>query len=393
MTVYGIVAEWHPFHRGHRALIKALRSKDPEATILSVMSGPFSQRGEAALFDKWTRAEAAIAGGVDLLFELHQAWATAGLADFAAGAVATLRATGLVDALAFGSECGDADRLRVLAEILRTEPPALQRERRRLLDQGLSFAVAQQKALEVLSGERDLAHRPNDRLAMHYLAAWPEKAPFHAIWRTTDHHGPLAGSAIRQSLRAGASPEELLPQDLAAPLQNALSKGWVYPDPECLFPTLRALLLRETAPSLGRLLGLTDGSAARYLKALEAPSLAAFRSAVQSRHLTLARIDRDVLQLLAPIATPRAVPYLRLLAANPRGRQLLNALPESAPPLLANPGRDRAKLDPPADAAFCADLLRQDLAALYQRAPHYRKLHRDFYEPPRIIDKTPKHPD
>ena len=71
------------------------------------MSGNYVQRGEPALLDKWRRAELALRGGADLVLELPTLWAVSSAQTFARGAVEMLAATGVVDVLAFGSECGD----------------------------------------------------------------------------------------------------------------------------------------------------------------------------------------------------------------------------------------------------------------------------------------------
>ena len=61
----GITAEWNPFHAGHSAMIDIIKKAYPKAPLIAIMSGAFVQRGEPALFDKWTRAGWAVRSGVD----------------------------------------------------------------------------------------------------------------------------------------------------------------------------------------------------------------------------------------------------------------------------------------------------------------------------------------
>ena len=75
MYVVGVIAEYNPFHNGHAYQIDCIRKQYPGAAIVACMSGSFTQRGEAAILDKWHRAELAIAGGVDLVIELPFAFA------------------------------------------------------------------------------------------------------------------------------------------------------------------------------------------------------------------------------------------------------------------------------------------------------------------------------
>ena len=69
MKAVGIVAEYNPFHSGHQYQIRKIcESCGAETPIIAVMSGDFVQRGEAAAYDKFTRAEAAVRGGEARLY-------------------------------------------------------------------------------------------------------------------------------------------------------------------------------------------------------------------------------------------------------------------------------------------------------------------------------------
>ena len=56
--VVGIIAEYNPFHQGHRYMLQQVRRDFAAAYIVVVMSGDFVQRGEPAIFDKYERAAA-----------------------------------------------------------------------------------------------------------------------------------------------------------------------------------------------------------------------------------------------------------------------------------------------------------------------------------------------
>ena len=68
MKITGIVCEYDPFHNGHAYLIE--RAKEESDAVVCVMSGHFTQRGTPAFADKYTRAEAALRAGADLVLEL-----------------------------------------------------------------------------------------------------------------------------------------------------------------------------------------------------------------------------------------------------------------------------------------------------------------------------------
>ena len=105
-SVCGIVAEYNPFHSGHRFHIERTREMLGEHTIIvCAMSGNFVQRGDFALLDKYARAEMAVRGGADLVLELPLAAALSSAEGFAQGAVALLHKIGC-DTLSFGAENG-----------------------------------------------------------------------------------------------------------------------------------------------------------------------------------------------------------------------------------------------------------------------------------------------
>lgn len=84
MHVVGIVAEYNPFHAGHRWQIDALRSRlGADTAVVAVMSGNWVQRGDAAITDKWARSRMALEGGADLVLELPTVWAASSAESFA----------------------------------------------------------------------------------------------------------------------------------------------------------------------------------------------------------------------------------------------------------------------------------------------------------------------
>ena len=80
----GIIAEYNPFHNGHQYQIEEIRRQTGADFVIAAMSGDFVQRGEPAIFDKYTRAHMALCGGADLVVELPALFATSSAEDFAA---------------------------------------------------------------------------------------------------------------------------------------------------------------------------------------------------------------------------------------------------------------------------------------------------------------------
>lgn len=119
--VAGIVAEYNPLHKGHLYHIKKARELCSAEAVAVVLSSDFVQRGEPALLDKWTRAEAALRCGVDLVIELPVIFSSHNAGVFANAAVDILAATGVVTHLSFGAENPDC-LVDSIVDILLKEP-------------------------------------------------------------------------------------------------------------------------------------------------------------------------------------------------------------------------------------------------------------------------------
>ncbi|HEY5467345.1 MAG TPA: nucleotidyltransferase family protein, partial [Clostridia bacterium] len=185
MEAVAVIAEFNPFHNGHALLFNRIdQIVGPEGAKAVFMSGCFTQRGEPALLDKWTRTRTALLCGADLVVELPFAYAAASAGRFAAGGVALACATGVCRHIAFGSETADLDTLGATAEILADEPDGFRARLREHLDLGKPFAGARIAALEdymrdtsgspaagTVSPDAACLRTSNNILAVEYLMA------------------------------------------------------------------------------------------------------------------------------------------------------------------------------------------------------------------------------
>jgi predicted nucleotidyltransferase len=90
MKTVGIISEYNPFHNGHKYHIQAAREACSAEYAVCIMSGSFVQRGEPAVFDKWSRAQMTVMNGADLVIELPVVYACQPAEIFATGAVKIL---------------------------------------------------------------------------------------------------------------------------------------------------------------------------------------------------------------------------------------------------------------------------------------------------------------
>ena len=356
MGAVGIVCEYNPFHLGHQYQLQESRRRCGGAPIVCVMSGDFVQRGEAALFTKFARAEAACRSGADLVAELPLPWCVSSAERFAAGAVGILASLGC-GTLSFGSECGSAETLRRLAEA-DTEEETRDAVRRRLKeDPTLSYAEARQRVLTERFGEdAQCLSRPNDILAVEYLKAaariCPDMQALCIPRKGAEHDVRSAGSFrsamdLRESLERGEQISGAIPQSAWAVFERELALGRKR-DAQRLELALRSRLLRLREADFDLLPDAGDGAGRRLYKALGTgePLEACVREAATRRY-SRARMRRILLCAALGISadcTKGEPPYARLLACSERGRAWLGERANGFTiPLLTKPAAVRER--------------------------------------------------
>lgn len=342
MKTAGIICEYNPFHRGHAWQIASLRrALGGDAAVVCAMSGDFVQRGEGAILRASARAEAAVRGGADLVLELPLPWAIASAEGFARGGVSVLSLTGLVDVLAFGSECADAAAILRAAHALESDefPPLLRAE----LASGVSFAAAREAALRRLIGpDAGVLARPNDTLGVEYCRALLRLGsaiePLALPRRAVDHDGAAAegfasASHIRALLASGGDAAPYLTEESAAIYRREAAAGRAPVTMQNLERAMLSQLRRMGEEDFARFDGGNEGLYHRFFAAVQAePTMEAVLSAAKTRRYAHARLRRMALRafLGAEAALPEAVPYLRVLAFSARGRELLRQMKRTA---------------------------------------------------------------
>ena len=325
MKIVGIVAEYNPFHQGHRHHIAETRRRLGACAVVAAMSGNFVQRGECAVLDKWSRARMALEGGADLVLELPTVWAASSAEHFALGAVSILKEAG-AEVLSFGSESGNSEAILRAARCLDT--PEFQAALRSCLDRGLPFAQCRQMAAEELLGKEGAAclSTPNDNLGVEYLKAalrlgWsPEVVAVPRVGAAHDggdHEEYPSASFVREQIREGKIAVEN-PAFLRYNERGVLTR-------------LRAMTVAdfEQLPDCG------EGLAVRLYEAVrKASTLDEVYDQAKTKRYAHSRIRRAVLWAalgLTAADRPECPPYLRVLGANERGRAVLRQMSTNLP--------------------------------------------------------------
>lgn len=316
MKTVGIISEYNPFHAGHAYHIQEAKRLSGADFAVVILNGDFVQRGEPAVYDKYTRTRQALEGGADLVFELPVRFGISSAGDFALGGVLALEALGFVDSLCFGSELGELSPLLEAAAVLQEEPAAFREQLNHSLRQGLSFPAARAHALSTtIKIDAALLKEPNNILGIEYCLALrklsssiqpitiPRKGQgYHEEQEasgTGDTSFPSATS-LRQKIYREGTPHLCL-NDFSAAIGYALLAAEELESIKDITPDL--------ADRIGRFLPCyTDAES--------------FITQCRNPALTTGRIRRCLLQCLFGLrGTDPSMPYLRLLGLSKKRRE------------------------------------------------------------------------
>lgn len=342
MSVIGIICEFNPFHNGHKYLIDSVK-KDGD-TVVCIMSGNFVQRGESAIADKRIRAKAALLCGADLVIELPVAFAVSGAQTFARGGVKLLNSLGCVDKIAFGSECGDTEKLKKAAKALTDSN--VQNEINSLMQTGITFAAARENAVrKVFSDEiADILKNPNDILGVEYISALNllrSKIKPQAVSRKSiSHNSKMCNGAfasamlIREKMRNGEDYWAFMPDKAFEVFQKAAEEGQAPSDYSKLEMPILAFLRKATAKDFIGVPDVSEGIENRILaSSRNANTLAEVFNGAKTKRYTHARIRRIVLCAFLGVKTSHiacGMSYIHILGFSDKGRQLLNLAAKTA---------------------------------------------------------------
>lgn len=171
MKIVGIIAEFNPFHNGHKYLIQKAKQITNADIAICIISGNFTQLGNISIIDKFKRAKIAIENGADAIIELPTIYATASSQYFAFGAVNILNSLNCIDYLCFGSETANIDELSSIANKIITNEKEIWKIIEEELKEGISFASARQNAISsfLTAQELTVSSLSNNILAIEYI--------------------------------------------------------------------------------------------------------------------------------------------------------------------------------------------------------------------------------
>ena len=384
MKTVGIVAEYNPFHNGHKHHIAEAKRVSGADRVAVVMSASFIQRGEPACADKFTRAKWAIDGGADMVIELPDVFALSCAERFAGAGVRLLAGTGLVGAIAFGSESGDLGALREAA--CRT----FDREAfEKAMGKGLSYPAARSAAQ---SGELG----PNDILAAEYIRAAQKHCPdaeLYAVKRSGSGYlddglgGEFSSAkAIRNALKTCSGETRMtpavfdglvraMPRSVLDEIAELMKRGAFPATEQELSPAVLYRFRSMGSEAAAKLPEVSEGLENLFLSySAKASDTDELLGMVKSKRYTMARLKRTAMCVLLGIdrelqdeaAASGEALYLRVLAVSGKGSKMLAELNEKARLPVIVRSSDREKLPKLASRVEAVSSLAHGIRALGQ---------------------------
>lgn len=353
--VLGIVAEYNPFHNGH--LYHLLKSKEEtnSDTVVTVIGGNFTQRGDPSLLDKWSKAEMALANGSDLVIELPTVYSISSAENFADGAIKILNALKIVDYISFGSETDDLNKLNIISNVLYQEPKEYKDLLTNNLKKGLSFPKARENAIVKYLNDKNyglLLSSPNNILGIEYLKAIKKHSSSikpvcikrkDAGHLTLDYNGEItSATAVRHLIYRNQMKDVksfLTPSSFTI-LSEELKMGHFMRHPfffeNIMLYNLRSMSLEE----ISNLPDVSEGLENLIKKAANScNTIDEFINIVSSKRYTATRIKRILLYSILKITkkdmaiSKKIIPYIRVLGFNAKGKDLLSKISKVNPKL------------------------------------------------------------
>ena len=354
MNVVGIIAEYNPFHKGHAYQIQKAKKQCGAEFAVVVMNGDFVQRGEPAIFDKYTRTKEALWGGADLIFELPVRFGLSSAGDFAMGGILALNALPFVTHLCFGTETGDLAPLLQAATFLCNEPDSYRTRVKHFVKQGILYPKARSLALAAESGlPTETWDSTNNILGLEYCVALQKLhskiKPFTIRREGQGYHDndtpalsdfPSA-TFLRKQIRKAGEKENLSLSDFSSMIGYSLL----------------------TAKDLCRIKDITPDLSDRIRNELpKYREINEFVKTIKNPSLTTGRIKRSFFQCLFDIEKEEPVmPYLRVLGMKKEASSLLSQKENASCQILTKLAFDVPKMDDTAKKLFAKDLLASDL--------------------------------
>ncbi len=373
MKICLAVCEYNPLHNGHVKHLQTIKNELSPDYVVVIMSGNFTQRGEMAITDKFTRAKHAVLAGADAVFELPTVFATANAETFAKGAIKLLKELPGEKTLCFGCESGDAQSFEFAAKTLSNESKRFKTLLKAHLDKGVSFAKAKVSALEEMDigVDIDLLKSPNNILGVEYTRAIAEMNADIAVYPILRSGGGYNDENMYNDLSSAAAIRKAIAEGKRRKIKGNVP-DFVYEDlPETL-PSADNLtfysLIANDKRTLKGIADCTEGLENRIKACLKSSgTLQEVKDKVVTKRYTATRVSRIMTASLLGISADfverclRSKLYLNVLAVRKGGEELLSQIAQNCQIPLITRKNDVSSLRSTARECFEKDVLANDV--------------------------------
>ncbi|MEE1220115.1 MAG: nucleotidyltransferase family protein [Ruminococcus sp.] len=377
-----IICEFNPFHNGHKYLLQTAKMITNQP-IVAIMSGSFTQRGEVAITDKFTRTKTALQNGADLVIELPTAYAISNAQRFATAGTQLAAAFPVVNTLAFGCESDNTENLLIAANAINDND--VKATLKQNMKSGEYYPKALENAVRKIKGDTiaDILATPNNILAVEYLRGLKgtniNPLPIKRIG--VEHDSKIStdtiasASHIRELVRNNQTAESFAPY-----IPNNITY------PEKLDIALLYKLRSMSCEDIAKLPDISEGLENRIYSAVKScNSVSEIIESVKTKRYTHARIRRILCSALLSITeelqnTP--IEYVRVLGFSSIGASLLKDCKLSVVTSVSN----GLKLSENIKKLLSNDILATDIAALAYEST--QKCNADFTTPIIKINTT-----
>ncbi len=376
MKICAVIAEYNPFHLGHKKQLDFIKKELGADKIIVLMSGNFTQRGEPAILDKFTRAEQAIKAGADMVIELPTIFATANAEIFAKGAIQIIDSLNVCELLCFGIEGGDKQAFIELAKAMNNESKEFKKALKENLDKGVSLAKAKFEAVKATNNnafDQSLVSLPNNILGLEYTKAilsLNSTLEICPLLREGDHRD----KKLKKGITSASSIRNAIKQGKKSKVKSCVPKH-VYKDlgeyPFILDRLIVAEAIKNSPQEIERTPDCTEGLENR-IKALvkDNKDLDTLVEKITTKRYTETRVRRILLSNFlridkkdAPSALKNGL-YAKVLAVKKESKELISLICESSSIPVITRKSDTLKLEKTATVCYELDSRANDLYSL-----------------------------
>ncbi len=345
-----IACEYNPFHNGHKLHLEETKKLDADACVC-IMSGNFVQRGDIAVAEKHIRAKTAVINGADLVIELPLKYAVSTASLFAEGFIKTAKATGVDGIVSFGAK-NSLVELQTAKDIIFSEDA--EEFSKIKIREGISYPTSKNMFLEkkLPAGSINILDDANNVLALEYLHAidmfFPECEAF-ALERKYAFHNSDAvkgdyasASLIRNMIYDGLtdiSPLKsdyrcLIPENALNVLEEEFIRRKFPADIKKFDTAVMSRLSFLSKDNFAELNNVNEGLENRIFTCLRNSNmLSELLDNVKSKRFTYSRLRQIFVNAALGITKndlDNGISYIRVLAFNERGREVLSEMKNTA---------------------------------------------------------------